>query len=241
MPPVPRRPLSAALLATGVALVATGCVLMPPPLPSDDPIPQPTAVGVEPTEQPSDPSTDPSTQPSTEPGTDPGVSSGLPEVLELNTVLEPGTIPGWETSILTDSDFSVEADNDFPMGPTLSVREPATGCSFWAYQGAQDGASADERENTELTLASTTGTDPADWEAAELPLEPSASQGVSVVFLSIYEEDETTGDIEAWFARNFQSSQTTSAIRAACGPDTGGIEHIDEVVLEHFQINFLVP
>jgi hypothetical protein len=229
MPSLPRRALSASLLATCVAAVATGCILMPPPLPSAQPLPLPTAA--EPAPSAADPAPSPAVS----------ASGELPELLELNTPLEPGTLPGWETSILTDSAFTVEADNDFPIGPTISVREVATQCTFWAYQGAQDGASTDERANTELTLAGVTGTEPGEWEAAELPLEPSASQGVSVVFLSIYDEDPATGDVEAWFARNFLSSETTSTIRGTCPASAGGIDHIDEVVAEHFQVNFLLP
>ncbi len=235
MSPLPRRPRLAPLVLTAAAALAlAGCVPLPPDVPPVITDPSPSVP------QPSEPAPAP-TEPteSTEPGTDPDAGA-LPELLEVGDVLEPGTLPGWETSITTDSAFAPQPDSDFPLGPTIHVVESATDCTFWAYQGQQDIDSTDEVESSEATLAALTDSSPDDWDADTFQLAPSASQGVAVVLLSLFEELED-GSTEAWFARNFQSSQTTSAIRAACGPDTGGIEHIDEVVLEHFQINFLVP
>jgi hypothetical protein len=224
---VRRSPIAPLAVAVAATLALAGCVVGPPPSvalsepeptlePSLDASPSPTAAADEP---------------------DPGA---LPEVLELGMIAAEGALPGWETSIITDGDFAVQPDSDFPIGPTISVVETATGCTFWAYQGQQDGTGTDEIANTQATLAAITDTTPADWEADEFVLEPSASQGVSVVLLSIFSEADD-GAVQAVYARNFQSSQTTSAIRAECGPDAGGIEHIDAAISEHFQISFLLP
>ncbi|QUW19090.1 hypothetical protein [Agrococcus sp. Marseille-Q4369] len=223
-----RSPVSQLLVVAAALVSLTGCVIAEPPveLQPDGPAPAP-APTVDATPAPSASADDP----------DPGA---LPEVLELGMIAAEGALPGWETSIITDSDFEVQPDSDFPIGPTISVVETATGCTFWAYQGQQDSADPDEVANTQATLAAITGTAPGDWEADEFALEPSASQGVSVVLLSIFSEADD-GSVQAIYARNFQSSQTTSAIRAECGPDAGGIEHIDDVISEHFQINFLLP
>lgn len=235
--PVRTRRLPMLALAAGAALALSGCIIMPPPTSTAVPTqptvePQPSG-GVEPTEETSpSPSSDPS------PSADAG---DLPEYVDFGTALEPRTLAGWETSILSDASFEVQPDSDFPAGPTISVVETATGCTFWAYQGAADSDSTDETASTEATLEALTGVSSDEWEADVVDLGPSASQGVTVAFLSLYSEDDATGDVEALYARNFQSSGTTSAIRANCGADAGGIDHIDEVVFEQFQINFLAP
>lgn len=222
-----RSPFAPLAVAAATMLSLAGCAVGPPPpvelaepeqtlQPAPDATPNPTASADEP---------------------DPGA---LPDVLELGMIAAEGALPGWETSIITDGGFEVQPDSDFPIGPTISVVETATGCTFWAYQGQQDSADPDEVANTQATLAAITGTAPGDWEADEFVLEPSASQGVSVVLLSIFSEADD-GAVQAIYARNFQSSQTTSAIRAECGPDAGGIDHIDDVISQHLQINFLLP
>ena len=61
-----------------------------------------------------------------------------------------------------------------------------------------------------------------------------------MAFLSTIRESDA-GDIEVLYARNFQSSQSTSAIRATCPAGAGDLDSIDGVVFEHFQINFLTP
>ena len=235
MASVSRRPLAAplVLLAAGASLSLTGC-LMPPPLPTAAPAPQPTAVA--------DAATP--TTPATAAPADPGASAeDLPELLTLNTPLAPGTLPGWETSVVADgAAFAVQPDSDFPVGPTISVVEIATGCAFWAHQGEADSDSTDEVESTHATLYNVTQTTPEDWEWEPdvVPVGPSASQGVTVEFLSLaFDLDD--GGVEAWFARNFQSSGTTSTIRATCPADAGGLEHIDAVVAEQFRINFQLP
>ncbi|ERG63336.1 hypothetical protein L332_02570 [Agrococcus pavilionensis RW1] len=222
-----RSPIAPLALAAAALLSVTGCVVGPPP-PVEHGEPEPSL----------EPSPDASPDPS--PSADEPQPGALPDVLELGMIAAEGALPGWETSIITDGDFEPQPDSDFPIGPTISVVETATGCTFWAYQGQQDSADPDEVANTQATLAAITGTAPGDWEADEFVLEPSASQGVSVVLLSIFSEADD-GAVQAVYARNFQSSQTTSAIRAECGPDAGGIDQIDDVVSEHFQINFLLP
>lgn len=226
--PVRRSPtLPLAILAAGVALALSGCIT-PPPLPTTAPTtPAPTT-----SPDPVETSTAPTPQPSAE--------GGLPELVAIGTPLPEGTLGGWETSIITDEAFVLQDDSDFPAGPTISVVEAATDCSFWAYQGTQDGDSTDEAENSAVTLGILSDTDPGDWDADRVTLEPSASQGVSVEMLSIVHESED-GAAEAWFARNFQSGGMTSSIVAKCPAGAGGVDHIDEVVLEHFQISFLVP
>ncbi|MCH1882966.1 hypothetical protein [Agrococcus sp. ARC_14] len=233
MSPASRR-LSAApliLLAAATALSLSACI-SPPPLPSAPP--QPTATGVT---DPIETSPAPVPTPSTEPTAG---GADLPDLVAIGTELAPGTQAGWETSILSTDGFEPQADSTFPAGPTISVLETATGCTFWAYQGQQDGESTDETENSNVTLGIISESSPDDWEADVFPLEESASQGVAVEFLSIISERDD-GTAHAWYARNFQSSGTTSSIMAHCPADVGGVDHIDEVVLEHLQINFLQP
>lgn len=227
--PIRPRHLPLLALAAGAALAMTGCIVMPPPLPSAAPAqptvePQPTG-GAESTEAP-----------------EPSPSAGggdLPDHVDFGTALEPGTLAGWETSIISDAAFEVQPDSDFPTGPIISVVETETGCSFWAYQGVPDSDATDEEESSEATLSALVGGTPEDIDLFEIG--PSASQGVTVSFLSTVVEDDATGETKAYFARNFQSSQSTSSIIATCGADAGGLDHIDEVVGEHFQINFLIP
>lgn len=231
--PARTRHLPMLALAAGAALTMTGCIIMPPALPtaapaqpSAPPSAEPTPTdGAEPTE---------STAPS------PSADSGdLPEYVDFGTALEPGTLAGWETSILTDSAFTVQPDSDFPIGPTISVVETATGCSFWAYQGMPDSDSTDEEESSLATLtAFLGGSAPESTDLVDLG--PSSSQGTTVVFLSTVREGDA-GATEVYYARNFQSSQSTSAIRGTCPAGAGDLESIDEVVFEHFQINFLAP
>lgn len=231
--PAPLRPchLPMLVLAAGAALVMTGCVIMPPPLPTAGPA-QPTT---EPTTAPQ-PTDD--TDPTESADPPPSAGGDLPDYVDFGTALEPGTLAGWETSILSDAAFEVQPDSDFPAGPTISVVETATGCSFWAYQGAPDGDSTDEEESSAATLAAILGSVPEELDTFDIG--PS-SQGVMVAFLSAVVEDEATGETSAYFSRNFQSSESTSSIVATCSADAGGLEHIDEVVGEHFQVNFLVP
>jgi hypothetical protein len=215
-------------LAAGLALTMSGCVVMAPP--------PPTAAPAQPTVQP-EPSDDPGATESAAPS--PSAGSGeVPEYVDFGTALEPGTLAGWETSILTDAAFTVQPDSDFPAGPTISVVETATGCSFWAYQGAPDSASTDEEESSLATISAFLGGAPESTDLVDLG--PSASQGATVVFLSTIRESDA-GDVEVLYARNFQSSQSTSAIRATCPAGAGDLESIDDVVFEHFQINFLTP
>lgn len=228
--PSSRLRLTLLAVATGAALALSGCIVLPPAIPTTAPAPLPTETRAAP---------DPVETEDAEPSPDAG-SGGLPEYVDFGTELAPGTLPGWETSIIVDDAFAVQADSDFPAGPTIHVIETATGCDIWAYQGAQDSADTDEYASSEATLAVLSGTTTDDWDADTLDLGPS-SQGTSVAFLSILSEDDATGDAEAYFARNFQSSQSTSSIRATCAGAAGGIEHIDELIAEHFQINFLVP
>lgn len=228
----PRRlPLLA--LAAGAALAMTGCVILPPTLPTAAPA-QPTVEplpteGLEPTEE---------LEPTE--GAEPSPDAGeLPGYLEFNTPLEPGTLAGWETAITTDPRFTVQPDSDFPAGPTISVIEDETGCTFWAYQGLPDGDAFDEEASSRATLTTLVGAEPEEVDLFDIG--PSASQGVTVVFLSTVVEDAPTGEVQAFFARNFQSSGSTSSIVATCSAEAGGLDHIDEVVGEHFQINFLAP
>jgi hypothetical protein len=225
----PSKALPLVVLATGIAVSLSGCI-MPPSLPTAPPqaptaSPQPTAIAdpIETTTAPTPPSAD----------------GELPELVAIGTELPPGMVGGWETSILTDDAFTIEADSTFPEGPMISVVETATGCSFWAYQGDQDSDSTDEGESSEVTLGILSGSSPDDWEADIFTLDAS-SQGSSVEMLSIFEEPED-GSVQAWYARNFQSGEMTSSIRAECPAGTGDLEHVDAVVGEHFQINFLVP
>ncbi|GEK78651.1 hypothetical protein ABA31_00020 [Agrococcus baldri] len=149
-------------------------------------------------------------------------------------------LAGWETSILTDPEaFAVEPDSTFPVGPTISVTEIATDCTFWAYQGVEEHDSGDEAENSEYVLGFLSQSSTDEWEPDVFELAPS-SQGVAVEMLSILSEGDD-GSTRAWFARNFQSSGSTSSIVAACPAGAGGIDHIDEVIDEHFQINFRQP
>lgn len=226
----PRRRLAPplVLLAAGAALCLSGC-LTPPPLPTAQAQPTPQA-----------PSTASSAAPTPAATSTPVADGDLPELVAINTPLAPGTLAGWETSILTDEAFEPQADSDFPAGPTISVVETATGCTFWAYQGTQDSESTDEAVSSAATLAIVSSSSPDDWEPDVVELEPSASQGIAVEFLSIVQEHDD-GGAEAWFARNFQSSGSTSSIVASCPAGAGGVEHIDEVVLEHFHVNFLQP
>lgn len=236
MSPAVRRSkaLPLAILATGAALTLSGCI-MPPPLPTAAPTPssQPTTppqptTSAAPVETPSAPTPQPSS------------GGELPELVAINTPLPAGTLPGWETSILTDGDtFTIEADNTFPAGPTISVTEVATGCTIWAYQGVEEHDSGDEAENSEFVLGLLSESSPDDWEPDVFTLAPS-SQGVAVEMLSII-RDADDGGIGAWYARNFQSSGSTSSIAAVCPAGAGDIEHIDAIIGEHFQINFLQP
>jgi len=229
--PIRTRHLPLLALAAGAALTMSGCIIMPPPLTTAAPAPT-TAPSVAP---------QPSESPEPTEGGEPSPSAGsgeVPEYVDFGTALEPGTLAGWETSILSDADFTVQPDSDFPVGPTISVVETATGCSFWAYQGAPDSASTDEEESSLATISAFLGGAPESTDLVDLG--PSASQGATVVFLSTIRESDA-GDIEVLYARNFQSSQSTSAIRATCPAGAGDLDSIDEVVFEHFQINFLTP
>lgn len=223
------------LLATGAALSLTAC-LTPPPIPIDVP-PQPTQV-VDPGASTPAPTPDPSTEPT--PDTTAAPAGDIPELVAIGAELPAGALPGWETSIITADGFTTQPDSDFPLGPTISVVEDATGCTVWAYQGTQDSESPDEEESSAATLALISNSEPTDWEADIFTLDASASQGAAVEMLSIIQEPED-GSAQAWFARNFQSSGTTSSIIAECPAGAGGIDHIDSVVGEHLQINFLLP
>lgn len=217
-----------AMLAAGAALTLSGCIT-PPSLPTAAPAPSPQPTTTAAPAQTSSASTP-----------QPSAGGELPELVAINTPLPQGTLAGWETSILTDGDaFTVEAESTFPEGPTISVTEVATDCTFWAYQGVEEHDSGDEAENSEFVLAFLSDSSPEDWEPDVFTLAPS-SQGVSVEMLSIIREEDD-GGVKAWFARNFQSSGSTSSIAASCPTGAGDIEHIDEVVDEHFQINFLQP
>lgn len=232
MSPVTRRSkaLPLIVLATGIVVSLSGCIMppalptAPPQVPSASPQPTATADPVETTTAPTPP---------------PSADGALPELVAIGTELPPGTVGGWETSIITDDAFELQPETDFPIGPTISVVETATGCSVWAYQGAQDSESTDEGENSEVTLGILSDSSPDEWEADIFTLDAS-SQGSSVEMLSIFEEAED-GSVQAWYARNFQSGSMTSSIRAECPAGAGGLEHVDAVVGEHFQINFLVP
>lgn len=233
--PIRPRQLPLLALAAGAALAMTGCVILPPAMPTIPPPALPTETAAEPIEpEPTDPA------PTESEPTDPGASAGeLPEILDFNTPLEPGTLAGWETSIITDPAFTVQPDSDFPQGPVISVVETETGCTFWAYQGLPDGDDTDEEASSEATLTTLVGEVPEEMDLFDIG--PSASQGVTVVFLSTVLEDTTTGEVQAFFVRNFQSSGSTSSIIATCSAEAGGLEHIDEVVGEQFQVNFLQP
>lgn len=214
------------VVASGAVLALAGCI----PLPPSPTIPPPAL----PTEAAPEPAQTDVAEPS--PSADAGE---LPEYVDFNTPLEPGTLAGWETSITTDAAFEVQPDSDFPAGPVISVVETATGCTFWAYQGLPDGDSTDEEASSEATLAALVGAQPEELDIFELG--PSASQGVVVAFLSAVMVDESTGDTAAFYARNFQSSQSTSSIIAECSAAAGGLDHIDQVVGEQLQLNFLLP
>lgn len=232
--PIRPRHLPLLALAAGAALAMTGCVILPPAMPTAAPA-LPAETASEPIE--SEPS---GSEPTESEPTDPGAGAGeLPETLDFNVALEPGTLAGWETSIITDPAFEVQPDSDFPAGPVISVVETETGCAFWAYQGLPDGDDTDERASSEATLTTLVGETPEEMDLFDIG--PSASQGVTVVFLSTVLEDTTTGEVQAFFARNFQSSGSTSSIIATCSAEAGGLEHIDEVVGEQFQVNFLTP
>lgn len=226
-----RRAAVAALIpASCVALAA--CIAPPPATPgTPEPAPLPT----------SEPTTAPTSAPSPAPPTDPPSSApaDLPTSLPVGEVLAEGTLPGWETSILTADGFEPQADTTFPAGPLIHVIETASACDVWAYQGQQDGTGTDEREQTEATLAAITDTTPDQWTSESYDIGPSASQGVTVEFLSIAADDEQ--GVEAIYARNFQSSRTTSTIRISCPTGVGGLDHADGIVDEHFSINFLQP
>ncbi|WP_347757173.1 hypothetical protein [Agrococcus sp. ProA11] len=219
------------LLAAGAALSLSACIT-PPPLPSGAPAdPSSPSVSEEPVETAApSPTTDPSGAP----------AEGIPDLVAINTELPPGTLAGWETSLLTADGFEVQPDSTFPAGPTISVVETATGCTFWAFQGRQDSDVSDEAENSAVTLGILSDSSPEEWDPDVFTLEASASQGAEVEMLSII-QDADDGSAEAWFARNFQSGGTTSSIVAECPADAGGVDHIDDVILEHLQINFLVP
>lgn len=236
MSPAARRTkaLPLVVLATGLAFTLSGCIT-PPPVPTSPPEAPPTS------SQPTTP-TEPAqtTEPvETSAAPQPSADGDLPELVALNTPLPAGTLGGWETSILTDDEFEPQSDSDFPVGPTISVIESATGCSFWAYQGTQDTDATDEVESSEFTLGLLSNSSPSDWEADVFTLDAS-SQGAAVEMLSIFQEPDD-GSAQAWYARNFQSGGMTSSIRAQCPADAGGIDHVDAVVGEHFQINFLAP
>lgn len=229
-----RRPTVLPLVLTTAAALSLSACIMPPALPS-----APTSA---PTSQPTAAADPVASSPAPVPSPQPTAAGELPDLLAMGDPLAPGTLAGWETSILTDAAFEVQPDSDFPAGPTISVAEPATDCTFWAYQGAQDSDVTDEAESSAVTLGILSSSSPSDWdpEADVFELAPSASQGVAVEFLSIVEE-RPDGGVRAWFARNFQASGSTSSIVAACPADAGGVDHIDEVVREHFHINFLQP
>lgn len=233
MSPVSRRSSAAPLmlLAAVAALTLTGC-FAPPPLPTSAPA-DPTPI-----EDPAETSEAPSPQPTTSAPTA-APAGDIPELVAIGTELPPGTLGGWETSLLSTDGFEPQDDSTFPIGPTISVIETATGCSFWAYQGTQDSESTDEAENSAVSLGILSSSSPDDWEPDVFTLDPS-SQGAAVEMLSIIQERED-GSAEAWFARNFQSGGMTSSIMAACPAGGGGVDHIDEVVREHLQINFLLP
>lgn len=239
MPTRTHRPTTAALLLLPAlaALTLSGC-FTPPPIPSSAPNPPATSAPTDPTPVPSSPASSPAPTPSAT--AVPGASGDLPELVSLNAPLPDGAQAGWETGIITDSAFTARDDQTFPAGPTISVQETATGCTFWAYQGQQDHDSTDEVENSAVTLGILSDSSPDDWEPDVVETAPSPSQGSAVEFLSIIQEHDD-GTAEAWFARNFQSSRTTSSIVAQCPAGAGGIDHIDEVVYEHFMINFLLP
>lgn len=224
-------PAAIVLLAGGAALSLSACIT-PPPLPTSAPVEPsspPVSEGpVETAEAP--PTTDPSSAP----------TGDIPALVALGTELPQGTLAGWETSITTAEGFEVQPDSTFPAGPTISVVETETGCTFWAFQGTQDVNVTDETESSAATLGILSNSSPDDWEADVFTLEASASQGAEVEMLSII-QDSDDGSGEAWFARNFQAGGTTSSIMAECPAGAGGVDHIDEVVLEHLQINFLVP
>ncbi|WP_405218412.1 hypothetical protein [Agrococcus sp. Ld7] len=230
-PPRRTTPLPLVLLTVGAALSLSAC-FVPPPLPSSAP--------AEPTQPPVSeaPAETPEAQPSSEPSSAP--TSDLPALVEIGTELPRGTLAGWETSFLTADGFQAQPDSTFPAGPTISVIETATGCSFWAFQGEQDTDVADEEESSAFTLGVLSNSSPDDWDADDFNLAASASQGSAVEMLSISQENDD-GSGKAWFARNFQSGGTTSSIIAECPAGAGGVDHIDEVILEHLQINFLLP
>ncbi|WP_072313685.1 hypothetical protein [Agrococcus sp. Marseille-P2731] len=237
MPNSPRRALGAPLLllTACASLALTGCIT-PPAVPTSAPSGAPTSTAA-PSGAPTETSAAPTPSASAAPSAAPG---DIPELVAIGTELPPGTVGGWETSIITDDAFEVQPDSDFPAGPTISVVETATGCTFWAYQGAADSDSTDEAESSAATLALLSSSSPDDWDPDVFTLDRSASQGAAVEMLSIVQEVE--GDpAKAWYARNFQSGGTTSSIMAMCPAGTGGIDHIDEVIIEHLQINFLVP
>lgn len=220
------------LLVAGAALTLTGCIT-PPQLPTSAPADPTPSAG------PAETSEAPSPQPSTAAPTA-APAGDIPELVAIGTQLPPGTLGGWETSLLSTDGFEPQDDSTFPIGPTISVIETATGCSFWAYQGTQDSESTDEAENSAVSLGILSSSSPDDWEPDVFTLDPSASQGAAVEMLSIIQERED-GSAEAWFARNFQSGGMTSSIMAECPAGGGGVDHIDEVVREHLQINFMLP
>lgn len=238
MPFVSRRrsPAPLLLLAAGASLALTACITPPP---STTAAATPSATSA-PSTAPADPSSTPTAPGSPTPTPTATASSQIPELVALGTPLPPGTLAGWETSIITADGFEAQADSTFPIGPTINVTETATGCTFWAYQGTADSDSTDETESSIASLAALSSSSPDDWEADTFTLAPSASQGASVEMLSIIQEVEGE-PAKAWYARNFQAGGTTSSIMAQCPADAGGVEHIDEVILEHLQINFLLP
>lgn len=219
------------LLAVGAALSLTAC-LTPPPLPSSGPV-EPTSPPI--SEGPAETAEAPPTSESSSAPT-----GDLPALVEIGAELPPGALAGWETSLLTAEGFEVQPDSTFPAGPTISVIETETGCSFWAFQGEQDTDVPDEQSSSEFTLGVLSDSSPDAWDADTFNLDASASQGTAVTMLSI-SQDNDDGSGQAWFARNFQSGGTTSSIIAQCPAAAGGVDHIDDVILEHLQINFLLP
>ena len=221
----PRRAAASIILATS-ALAVSACV-PPPPSGSAQPIPTPLSPAPAPTTTPT-------------PAGTTGAAEELPSSLPIGTTLAPGTLAGWETDLVAATGFETQSDSTFPAGPLLHVVETSTGCDIWAYQGTQDGSGTDERAQTEATLATLTGTQPGDWVADVVTVGPSASQGVTVEFLSIVAADEGA-PLDAVYARNYQSSGTTTSLRIQCPAGSGDLDHADALVEEHFSINFLKP
>ncbi|WAC65728.1 hypothetical protein OVA14_10380 [Agrococcus sp. SL85] len=231
--PAPLRAARRALPALGVAAAAlalAGCIPLPPPI-----APEAT---VDPSPQPERTTAAPTPAGTASPG-DTAAPGALPALLAIGDAAPEGLLAGWQSSLTTDAAFEVQPESDFPVGPTISVLETATGCTFWAYQGYAEQPTGDEQADSEAVLAALTSTSPDDWEADVVTVE-APLQGSAVEFLSIV-ADLDDGGVRAVFARAYAATGTEQAIDARCPAGQGDVDHIDAVVAEHVQVSFDGP